>query len=49
MGLPRVYKSWPGNNRFFCYGKLITGPEIQTTAVSFLLIVIPVALFLAFP
>jgi palmitoyltransferase ZDHHC9/14/18 len=43
---PRAYQIWPGNNHFFCKGKLIVGPDYKKSLVSFNLIFIPEVLFL---
>lgn len=45
----RAYKFWDGENKFFCDGNFIVGPDWYKALMSFLLIVIPTALFLAVP
>lgn len=43
----RAYQIWPGNNKFFCKGKLIMGPDYQKAFISFFLIFAPEVLFLS--
>jgi palmitoyltransferase ZDHHC9/14/18 len=42
----RAYQIWPGNNKFFCKGKLIVGPDFKKAILSFCLIFLPEVLFL---
>lgn len=42
----KAYQIWPGNNKFFCKGRLIMGPDYQKALISFFLIVLPEILFL---
>eukprot|EP00871_Galdieria_phlegrea_P001725 jgi/Galph1/2553/GphlegSOOS_G1217.1 len=39
------YEVWPANNKFFCGGKVITGPDYKNTFVTILLVVIPLGLY----
>mmetsp|Transcript_70711 Transcript_70711/g.182312 ORF Transcript_70711/g.182312 Transcript_70711/m.182312 type:complete len:409 (-) Transcript_70711:76-1302(-) len=43
--VPR-WKDWPGNNRFFCSGRFMTGPEPIMLLCTGSLLVCPVGLFL---
>lgn len=45
----RVYQNWQGNERFFCGGRLVAGPNWKATFGTASLIVAPTAIFLAFP
>jgi hypothetical protein len=39
---------WPGKNHICCDGKVIAGPDWKTFIMSNVLVVVPVAIFLAF-
>lgn len=39
------YELWPANNKFFCGGKIITGPDYKNTFATLLLVVIPLGLY----
>nr|CAD1817329.1 unnamed protein product [Ananas comosus var. bracteatus] len=41
----RLYQVWKGNNRFFCSGRLIFGPDVASLLISTLLIVVPTIMF----
>ncbi|XP_027071939.1 probable protein S-acyltransferase 4 isoform X1 [Coffea arabica] len=41
----RLYQVWKGNNRFFCGGRLIFGPEVASLLVSTALIAVPAIAF----
>lgn len=43
------YQVFPGKNRFFCGGRIMSGPDPRAVLITFLLIVVPSGLFLAFP
>ena len=43
------YKFWKGKQRFFCSGRLESGPNIAYPIASLILINIPCGLSLAFP
>ena len=47
----RVYQTWTGHKgeeRFFCYGYLVSGPNWKSVFGSALLIAAPTGIFLAF-
>jgi hypothetical protein len=44
-----IWKIWNGNNKFWCGGKIMTGPDLRNLLSTVLLITIPISLFLAFP
>ncbi|GMH24413.1 hypothetical protein Nepgr_026256 [Nepenthes gracilis] len=44
----RVYEIWKGNNKFFLQGRLISGPDARSLAMTIFLIVAPVTLFCVF-
>jgi len=39
---------WHGNNRFFCNGRFMAGPQVGKVAITYTLIIIPSALYFAF-
>ncbi|GAA0156815.1 protein modifying enzyme [Lithospermum erythrorhizon] len=41
----RLYQVWRGNNRFFCGGRLIFGPDVGSLFLSTFLIVVPAFAF----
>lgn len=44
----RVYEVWKGNNRFFCGGRLVFGPDVRSLFFTMFLIVTPVISFCTF-
>lgn len=44
----RVFEQWEGNERFFCGGRLIAGPNWKSLLMTSLLIVIPLVVYLVF-
>jgi hypothetical protein len=44
-----AYIMWRGENKFFCKGKVMTGPDTRRTVITFFLINLPAILFYAFP
>ena len=44
-----AYKFWHGFNKFACKGKLILGPDWYKAVISFFLIIVPAALYIAIP
>ncbi|GLI60784.1 hypothetical protein VaNZ11_003017 [Volvox africanus] len=44
----RVYEHWQGNERFFCCGYLVAGPNWKASIGTALVIVAPAGIFLAF-
>ncbi|KAL3534078.1 hypothetical protein ACH5RR_002539 [Cinchona calisaya] len=45
MSRRRIYQVWKGNNRFFCGGRLIFGPDVSSLLLSTVLIAGPALLF----
>eukprot|EP00033_Pygsuia_biforma_P002440 GCRY01002706.1.p1 GENE.GCRY01002706.1~~GCRY01002706.1.p1 ORF type:complete len:252 (-),score=25.90 GCRY01002706.1:278-1033(-) len=43
-GTPR-YFSWPGQNRFYCKGRIMLGPDKETLCFTYILIAVPSILF----
>lgn len=41
----RLYRVWKGNNRFFCGGRCIFGPDVASVYLSVLLIIGPIITF----
>jgi palmitoyltransferase ZDHHC9/14/18 len=46
---PALYLSWPGRSIFACGGRCVWGPQWANVVYSALLILVPVALYQAFP
>lgn len=44
----RQYEVWPSNNRFFCSGRVITGPDFKTSIGAAAALIIPQPFILAF-
>ncbi|KAG2430389.1 hypothetical protein HYH02_013751 [Chlamydomonas schloesseri] len=44
----RIYEEWQGNERFFCWGNLVAGPNWKASFGTALLISAPAGIFLAF-
>ncbi|EFJ45166.1 hypothetical protein VOLCADRAFT_106120 [Volvox carteri f. nagariensis] len=44
----RVYQHWQGNERFFCWGYLVAGPNWKAGIGTALVIAVPAGVFLAF-
>ena len=44
-----VWKVWNGQNRFWCSGRIMTGPDLRNLLITVVLIIVPTVLFLAFP
>ncbi|CAG9312234.1 unnamed protein product [Blepharisma stoltei] len=42
----KAYHQWPGDNKFFCKGRIIMGPDYWRAWISFVLINVPATLFL---
>ncbi|KAF0458959.1 zf-DHHC-domain-containing protein [Gigaspora margarita] len=47
-GLKRLYQVWPGRNRFFFGGRIMTSRDFPAFLVAFSALVVPSVLFLAF-
>ncbi|KAL4448767.1 hypothetical protein ABPG74_012856 [Tetrahymena malaccensis] len=43
-----LYQLWSGANKFFCYGRAITGPKFKPFIVAILLILIPTIMVIVF-
>eukprot|EP00923_Selenidium_pygospionis_P017697 GHVN01031094.1.p1 GENE.GHVN01031094.1~~GHVN01031094.1.p1 ORF type:complete len:127 (-),score=9.62 GHVN01031094.1:530-877(-) len=41
QSIKRVYRTWQGNNSFFCNGRVVTGPQPHYAIGSILLILLP--------
>eukprot|EP00198_Chlamydomonas_reinhardtii_P010974 XP_001700311.1 predicted protein [Chlamydomonas reinhardtii] len=44
----RIYEEWQGNERFFCWGYLVAGPNWKASIGTAMLISAPAGIFLAF-
>eukprot|EP00878_Enallax_costatus_P016643 GHUV01017462.1.p1 GENE.GHUV01017462.1~~GHUV01017462.1.p1 ORF type:complete len:277 (+),score=34.72 GHUV01017462.1:717-1547(+) len=42
----RVYEQWQGNERFFCWGRCVTGPSWKSGMGTLFLLIAPTAVFL---
>lgn len=47
QGIPR-YKTWQGNNRFLCGGRLIVGPDIKNFILTLFLLFVPLGIYFGF-
>jgi hypothetical protein len=47
--MQKLWQYWPGNNRFYFNGRIMSGPNPKAYVITFLIILVPAVLFLAFP
>lgn len=45
----KAYQQWPGFNHFYCAGRIMMGPDHHRSFITFLLILVPTSVFVAFP
>jgi len=46
--MKRLYETWPGDNRFFCGGRLLAGPDRAYFYLSISFIIVPLVLSAGF-
>ena len=44
-----IYEVWSGRSKFWCSGRIMTGPDLRNLITTFILITVPTGLFIAFP